>query len=66
MTLLGATTPGQSATLHSPKLQHYFTLTIRLFSFIPRTLDGGTGYPSADMQSVYSNVLADRGLTILI
>ena len=28
-------------TLHSPKLQHYWRLTIRLFSVICRTLVGG-------------------------
>ena len=30
-------------TLHSPKLQHYWILTIRLFSVISRTLVGGGG-----------------------
>ena len=28
-------------TLHSPKLQHYWSLTIRLFNIISRTLVGG-------------------------
>ena len=66
-TLSGATTPGHSGpgndgkwrgTLHSPKLQHYWNLTIRLFNVISRTLVGQTGregsYPSAENQSVYS------------
>ena len=42
--------------LHSPKLQHYWNLTIRLFSVISRTLIGGS-YPSAEMQLVYSTAL---------
>ena len=32
-------------TLHSPKLQHYWNLTIRLFSFIFRTHVGGGVLP---------------------
>ena len=49
-TLSGSTTLGQSepgsngnkrGTLHSPKVQHYWNLTIRLFSIISRTLEGG-------------------------
>ena len=46
-------------TPHSPKLQHYWNLTIRLFSVISRTLVGGGGYPSAEVQSVYSTAPAD-------
>ena len=38
---------------HSSKLQHYWNLTIRLFSVISRTLVGGS-YPSAEKQSAYS------------
>ena len=45
-------------TLHSPKLQHYWNLTIRLFSVISRTFV--ESYSSAEMQSVYSAALADR------
>ena len=41
-------------TPHSPKLQHTWNLTIRLFSVIYRTLVGGGSYPSAEVQSVYS------------
>ena len=36
-------------TPHSPKLQHHWKLTIRLFSVISRTLVGGS-YPSAEVQ----------------
>ena len=39
--------------LHSPKLQHHWNLTIRLFRVIYRTLIGGS-YPSAKVQLVYS------------
>ena len=46
-------------THHSPKLQYYWNLTIKLFSVISRTLVGGGSYPSAEMQSVYSTALAD-------
>ena len=46
------------STPHSPKLQHYWNLTIRLFSVISRTLVRGS-YPSAEKQSVYSTVLSD-------
>ena len=61
-TLSGATSRGQSGpgsngnkeVLHiSQKLQHYKSLTIRLFSVISRTLVGGS-YLSAQMQLVYS------------
>ena len=38
-----------------PKIQHYWNLTIKLFSVIPGHSLGGVGsYPSAEMQSVYS------------
>ena len=56
---------------HSPKLQHYWSLTIRLFNVISRILVVGSN-PSAEMQSVYSAVPADwanrwwgRGITPL-
>ena len=45
---------------HSPKLQHHWNLRIRLFSVISRSLVGGWSYPSAEVQSVYSIVPADR------
>ena len=62
--LSSATTPGQSGlrsngTTHSPKLQHCWNLTIRLFSVISRTLVGGS-YPYAEVQSVYFTASADR------
>ena len=66
--LSGSTTLSQSGrgsdgnkgdTLHSPKLQHYWNLNIRLFSVICRTFVGGWSYPSAEMQSVYSITPAD-------
>ena len=43
LTLSGATTPGQSGpgSDGNKKLQHYWSLTIRLFSVISRTLVGG-------------------------
>ena len=50
MTLSGATTPGQvepgsngkyKGALHSPKLKHYWSHTIKLFSVITRTLVDG-------------------------
>ena len=40
-------------TPHSPKLQHYWNLTIRLFSVLSRTLVGGV-LPPTEKQSVYS------------
>ena len=43
--------------LHSPKLQHYWNLTIRLFSVISRTLVGRS-HPSAKMESEYSTAKA--------
>ena len=43
------------AIKHSPKLQYYLSLTIRLFSVISWTLVGrGRSHPSAEMQPVYS------------
>ena len=39
-------------TPHSPKLQYYSNLTIRLFSAISRTLLSGESYPTAEKQSV--------------
>ena len=62
----GAITPSQSGRrsegnegmlLHSPNLQHYKNLTIRLFSVVPRRLIGGS-CPSAEVQSVYSRATA--------
>ena len=48
-------------TLYSPKLQHYWNLTIRLFSIISRTLVGvGVSYPSGEKQLVYSTALTDK------
>ena len=44
--------------------QHYWDLTIRLFSVISRTLMGGS-YPSAEVQSVYSTAPADWAIDIL-
>ena len=47
-------------TPHSPKPQHHWNLTIRLFSVISRTLVAGVGsYPSAEKLSVYSTALAN-------
>ena len=46
------------STPHSPKLQHYWSLTIRLFSVISRR-DVGGSYHSAEMQSVYSTASAN-------
>ena len=43
-----------AGSLHSPKLQHYWNSSIRLFSDISRTLVWGVFSPSAEMQSVYS------------
>ena len=42
-----------------PKLQHCWSLTIRLFSVLSRTPVGGGSYPSAEKQSVYSTAPAD-------
>ena len=40
------------------KSQHYWNLTMRLFSVTSRTLIGES-YPSAEVQSVYSTAPAD-------
>ena len=45
-------------TPHSPKLQHYWRLTIRLFN-VNTGNSLGKSYPSAEMQSVYSAAPAD-------
>ena len=67
-TLSGATTLSQSGpgsnsneggTPHLPMLQHYWNLTIRLFSVIFRTPVGGGSYPSAEKQLVYSTAPTD-------
>ena len=46
-------------TPHSPELQHYWNLTMRLLSVISRTLVREGSYPSAEVQSVYSTASAD-------
>ena len=46
-------------TLHSPKLQHYWSFIIRLFSIISKTLMRGI-LPSAEIQSVCSTASANR------
>ena len=53
-------------TPHSQKLQHYWNLTIRLFSVISRTLVllGEGSYPSAEKQSVYSTAPADLAIQL--
>ena len=61
---------GNEGILHvSQKLQNYWSITIRLFSVISRTLVvvvvvGGGSYPSAEVQSVYSTAPADWASTI--
>ena len=46
--------------LHSPKPQHHWNITIRLFSVMTGHSLGGWGsYLSAEVQSVYSTALAD-------
>ena len=45
--------------LHYSKLQHYWSLTIRLFNVISGHL-WEESYPSVEMQSVYSTALANR------
>ena len=61
-TLSGATTPGQSGTPHSSKLQHFWSLTVRLLSVISgHSL--GDSYSSAKMQSVYSTAPADWAIS---
>ena len=49
----------------SPKLQHYWNLTIRWFRVISRTLVGGP-YLSAMVQSVYSTAPADRAKVFVL
>ena len=51
---------------HSPKLQHYWNLTIRLFTVITRTLVKEGSYPSAEVQWVYSIAQADWTIFVLI
>ena len=46
-------------TPHSPKPQHHWNLTIRLFSVIYRTLVGWWSYPSVEVQSAYFTGPAD-------
>ena len=67
-TLSYASTPGQcepwsngnnEVNLHSTKLQHHWSLNIRLFSVISRTLGVGGFYGSAEMRSAYSTSSAD-------
>ena len=61
MTLSDATTPSQSGPgsdgnegiPHSPKLQHYWNLTIRLFSVISRTLVGEVFPLCREAESVF-------------
>ena len=49
-----------------PKPQHYWDLTIRLFSVIYRIfLLGGGSYPSAEVQSVYTTAPADWAILCL-
>ena len=48
-------------TPHFPNLQHYWSLTIKLFCVISRTL--GCCYPSTEMELVYSIAPADWGRT---
>ena len=45
-------------TPHSPKLQHFWSLIIRFFNVINRTLVWAS-HPSVDMQSVYSTASSD-------
>ena len=52
---------------HSPKLQHYWNLTIRFFSVISSTLMvGGGSYPFAEVQSMYSTAPANWAIVVLI
>ena len=64
----GATTPDQSrpgsngnegVVCISQKIQHYWSLTIRLFTLIYRTLVEGGSYSSVMIQLVYSTAPAD-------
>ena len=45
--------------LHFPKLQYYWSLTIKLFLCHIQALNEEGFYPSAEVQSVYSTALAD-------
>ena len=47
------------STPHSPKLQNYWNLTIRLLNVISRTLVVGGSYSSVEKQLVYSTAPAD-------
>ena len=48
-------------TPHSPKLQYYWSITINhCLVLYPGDSSGRGSYPSAEMQSVYSTVPADR------
>ena len=50
----------KGVTPHSPKLRHYWSFTIRLFSVTTQTLVwGGGSYLSVEMQSVYFTTPAD-------
>ena len=66
MTVSGATVlverePGNEGVFYiSPNLQEW-SLNIRLFNIISRTLIGGESYPSADIQSVYSTAPVNWG-----
>ena len=64
---LGQTGPGSDGNeevLHIPQSSSFtLNLTIRLLSFISRTLLGGVSYLSTEMQSVYST--AQLGHNIL-
>ena len=57
------------STQHSPKLQHYRILTIRLFSVISRTLVGGGGVLSLSRDAVdifYSPGWLDSGFVLQV
>ena len=52
-------------TLHSPMLQYYWSLTIKLFSVITGESLGWESYLSAVKQSVYSTAPADQAKNAL-
>ena len=52
--------------LHSLKLQHYCSLTTRLFSIICRTLVRGGSYPFAEKQLVYSRAPTDWAMHLMV
>ena len=52
-TTLGQSWPGSIGILHSPKLQHYWSLTIRLYSVISRTLVQGVLPLCRDALSIF-------------